>query len=299
MRIKALSTLLLLSGISQLLDARLVKSWSEEEIFEKADLVVIATVVSTKETQERSTLPDIQPPIEVCGMEADLETRLVFKGEKNITKFRLHYYKTDEEFTNGPWLIEIPKGEQPTYLLFLTKENDGRYAPATDQTDPAGNAVIRLRGANGVRGHGPEPQLHNGRSGQQWTYPKMLEKADLVVKADWVSTKGTDERTTLLGKDVTGIGVTSEFTINFVLKGPKDPEKLRLHHYKFQDEDDAFRAYPPQLIRIVPPVIRNGRQYPGGGKYLLFLTKESDGRYAPVTGQTDPAVSSVLELTPF
>jgi hypothetical protein len=222
----------------------------------------------------------------------------VLKGAKNITRFRLHHYKTDDEITNGPWLVQIPRGEHPTYLLFLTKEGDGRYAPATAQIDPAGTAVHRLRGANGVRGAEPEPQLRNKHSGQQWTYQQMFEKADLVVKAEWVSTKDTDERSTLRDTDVKGMGVTSEFEIHFVVKGPKDVKKFELHHYKFQDEDDAFRAYPPQLIRIIPPVTRDGRHYPGGGEFLLFLIKELDGRYAPVTGQTDPAVSSVLQLIP-
>jgi hypothetical protein len=240
----------------------------------------------------------MKPAVRVSGVETEFETRLVLKGKKNITRFRLHHYKTDEEITNGPELIEIPKDGHPTYLLFLIKENDGRYAPATDQTDPAVTAVYRLRGANGVRGYGPEPQLRNERSGQQWTYQQMLEKAELVVKAAWVSTKNTDERCTLPDTDIPGIGATSEFEINFVLKGPKDVKKLDLHHYKFQDDDDTFRYLAPQLIRIIPPVTRGERQYPGGGEFLLFVIKESDDRYAPVTGQTDPALSSVLELVP-
>jgi hypothetical protein len=280
------------------LRARLSQTWSDEEIFAKADLVVIATVVSTKETKERSTLPDMKPPVKVSGVETEFETRLVLKGKKNITKFGVHYYEAHEEFTNGPELIEIPKGEHPTYLLFLTKDNDGRYAPATNQTDPATTAVFRLRGANGVRGYGPEPQLRNERAGQQWTYQQMLEKADLVVKAAWVSTKNTDERSVLPDTDIPSIGITSEFEINFVLKGPKDVKKLELHHYKFQDDDDTFRYVAPQLIRIIPPVTRGEREYSGGGEFVLFVKKESDGRYAPVTGQTDPALSSVLELVP-
>ena len=110
--------------------------------------------------------------------------------------------------------------------------------------------------------------------------------------------QATDERSSLPETDIAGIGVTGEFETNFVLKGPQSVKNIRLHYYKFQDEDDAFRAYPPQLIRIVPPVTRDGKHYGGGGEYLLFVTKEADGRYAPVTGQRDPALSSVLELVP-
>jgi hypothetical protein len=34
----------------------------------------------------------------------------------------------------------------------------------------------------------------------------------------------------------------------------------------------------------------------GSTLYLLFLVRERDGRYAPVTGQTDPALYSVIRL---
>ena len=32
------------------------------------------------------------------------------------------------------------------------------------------------------------------------------------------------------------------------------------------------------------------------GDYLLFLVRESDGRYAPASGQVDPAITSVQVL---
>jgi hypothetical protein len=133
---------------------------------------------------------------------------------------------------------------------------------------------------------------------RSWTYQEMLQKADLVVMAEWVSTKDTDERTTLpdTRPPVKVFGVTTEFEVSVVFKGGKDVQKLGLHHYRFQYEDEALRPFAPQLIRILEPVRRDGVDYPGGGKFLLFLVREKDGRYAPVTGQTDPALFSVLNL---
>ncbi|HYK23177.1 MAG TPA: hypothetical protein VEU75_00775, partial [Candidatus Acidoferrum sp.] len=61
---------------------------------------------------------------------------------------------------------------------------------------------------------------------------------------------------------------------------------FQLHHYRFRSEDDRLAANSPNLVE------------PSGQHqvFLLFLVKERDGRYAPVTGQTDPATFSVLEL---
>lgn len=145
--------------VPQPLVARPTQNWTDQEIFEKADLVVIANVISSRVTDERSTLPDIEPPVKVIGVETEFETCVVLKGPKEVSKLRLHHYKTDEEFTNGPILIEIPLGRRHTYLLFLVKESDGRYAPATGQTDPATSSVLQLRGATGPRIDSPEPAV--------------------------------------------------------------------------------------------------------------------------------------------
>lgn len=127
----------------------------------------------------------------------------------------------------------------------------------------------------------------------------MFEKADLVVIAAWISTKDTDERSTLQDVEpaVKVIGVTTEFETRLVLKGTKDIKKFQLHHYRFQNEEDARWANHPSLV-IIHGLMhdKDGFEYAGGGIFLLFLTKEPDGRYAPVTGQTDPAAFSVLKL---
>jgi hypothetical protein len=114
----------------------------------------------------------------------------------------------------------------------------------------------------------------------------MFDKADLVTIAYVVSTKDTEERSTILD-GIKVIGVATEFKSALILKGPKGVTNFQLHHYRFQSESDRENiANSPALLQIGPyhPV------------FLLFLVKESDGRYAPVTGQTDPAMFSVLPL---
>lgn len=130
------------------------------------------------------------------------------------------------------------------------------------------------------------PGVLVGRIVESWTYAEMFDKADLVVIAQVVSTRDTEERTTLL-HDVSVIGVTTEFKSSLILKGPNTCTSFLLHHYRYPSEDDRLEvADGPDLVRIGPY----------NPTFLLFLAKESDGRYAPVTGQTDPASYSVLRV---
>jgi hypothetical protein len=116
----------------------------------------------------------------------------------------------------------------------------------------------------------------------------MYDKADLVVIAYGVSTRDTAERTTLsdLEPHVPVIGVVSEFKTSLVLKGPRDARTFQLHHYRFASPHDQLAANSPDLVRLSEAHL----------PFLMFLVKEPDGRYAPVTGQTDPALHSVVEL---
>ena len=243
------------------------------------------------------SLGDLQPPLEAIGVESDFETQLVLKGFKNINNFKLHHYRTDQEFANGPLFVGVPKDKHQSYLLFLTREKDGRYAPTNGQIDPAVCSVFRLRGATGEPLRRPEPMVGDSFFKTD-TYQRMFDKADLVVVADWQGMKETNERSTLQDFDpaIKVIGVTTELKTKLVLKGAKDIKTVGLHHYRFQFQDDDLLTFAPQFIRIRGPEKRGETSYPGGGQMLLFVKKESDGRYAPVTGQVYPAVTSVLFL---
>jgi hypothetical protein len=83
------------------------------------------------------------------------------------------------------------------------------------------------------------------------------------------------------------LGVSTEFDVRLVFKGKDALKKFTLHHYKLADQRQTFVS-GPDLIAF------DSKPWPK--PVLLFLVRERDGRYAPVTGQTDPALYSVIQL---
>lgn len=148
--IRVFLILVLLFCVPRTMNARIVKPWTYQEMFNKADLVVVAEVLSTKDTEERSALQDLEPHVDVIGIVTEFKSRLVIKGSKNVKTFQLHHYRFQSEddrlAANSPDLVEI-SGQHQVFLLFLVKESDGRYAPVSGQTDPALFAVLELKGA--------------------------------------------------------------------------------------------------------------------------------------------------------
>lgn len=115
-----------------------------QEMFDKADLVVIATALATKDTNEQTKLLD---RVQVIGVETEFATRATLKGTKNVRRFLLHHFRElEDRFTeDGPHLIYITPGRHPDFLMFLIKEKDGRYAPVTGQIDPASFSMLELK----------------------------------------------------------------------------------------------------------------------------------------------------------
>ncbi len=149
MRTRTLLCLAIMLATPVLVTARLTRAWTYQEMFDDADLVVIARPTSTKDTDERSKVLEDIPVVDVL---TEFETRLVLKGSKEITALTLHHYRLesadDWNIANGPGLIDIQIHPHRiyTFFLFLRREKDGVYVPVTDQTDPAGTSVIELQG---------------------------------------------------------------------------------------------------------------------------------------------------------
>lgn len=140
----ALLLLILLCGTST--DARLIATIPYDELQEKSDLVVIATPISSEETQERAVLPGFAAR-EMIGQETKFRVAAVLKGEKLTKEFVLHHYRADKlPMINGPLFVSFV-ADKGTYLLFLKREPDGRYAPTAGQLDPALHCVHTLSGA--------------------------------------------------------------------------------------------------------------------------------------------------------
>jgi hypothetical protein len=160
MFMKIIWALLLIFAVIDPLAARfLVGGQTFQEMLDKADLVVVANAVKTKDTTERKKLIDIdiinttapeQLQDEVIGVETEFQTRVILKGPKDIRKFVLHHYRLvirEESGYGAPNLIEISSQRLPTFLMFLAKEKDGRYAPITGQFDPAVLSVFEIKDA--------------------------------------------------------------------------------------------------------------------------------------------------------
>jgi len=127
-----------------------------------------------------------------------------------------------------------------------------------------------------------------GRLVKESTFQEMFAKSDLVVIGTPVATFQTAEHTTLpdLSPPVAVSGLNTEFQVRLVLKGDQKMKKFVLHHYKLEHEESMING--PELVSFDSQI--------WGPHYLLFLRKEPDGRYAPLTGQTDPALYSIIQL---
>jgi len=139
--------------------ARLLVTFTYEELFAKSDLVVIATpMAKTADTREQSSLPNISTQhedgtsseVKSIGLETAFKVSVVLKGDKNIKRFVLHHYREAESSAvvlNGPILVSFDPSDAAhrfSFLLFLMREQDGRYAPAGGQTDPGYKSISRL-----------------------------------------------------------------------------------------------------------------------------------------------------------
>jgi hypothetical protein len=132
-----------------LAQARLMRSWTYQDLYDQADLVVIAKPLSTQDTSEQAVLPNIAPDVHVVGLSTDLDIRLVMKGDKILKKLVLHHYRLanpEIRMMNGPYLAAFDPKANTSFLLFLHRESDGRYSPVSGQVDPAWSSIIELNG---------------------------------------------------------------------------------------------------------------------------------------------------------
>lgn len=125
---------------------------------------------------------------------------------------------------------------------------------------------------------------------KMWSYQELEDQSDLVAIARPISTQETTERTDLpdISPATHVIGLSTEFAIGVVMKGDRNLKRLTLHHYKLAPlPPNVNFANGPNLAAFDPK---------SNSPYLLFLHRESDGRYSPVSGQVDPTLFSILRI---
>lgn len=157
-RIFAVSALFMVVSALFPLNARLIAMLSYGELLNRSDLVVIATPSGqTTDTKEASFLPGIirqdsqgrQSKIATIGVETPFKASVILKGEQSVGHFVLHHYRETvaENSMNGPNLLQFDPSQvakRRSYLMFLIRESDGRYAPTGGQTDPGLNSVASI-----------------------------------------------------------------------------------------------------------------------------------------------------------
>ncbi len=140
-------TSVLILATSLVAQARLIQNWSDQELYDQSDLVVIAAPTTSADTRERTDLPGLLSQ-HVIGVETGFVVSAVVKGDKELKNVILHHYRVDEErsglVVNGPNLIAFKSEEKRKFLLFLKREADGRYAPTVGQLDPGFQGIAAL-----------------------------------------------------------------------------------------------------------------------------------------------------------
>jgi hypothetical protein len=95
-----------------------------------------------------------------------------------------------------------------------------------------------------------------------------------------------DETNTALWPGNKFVGVETTFTVSKILKGNSTNQTIMLHHYRF-DPPNVEPPNAPSFVKFTP---NNTNQY------LLYLVKDGTNRFAPVSGQIDPAMDAVRKF---
>lgn len=149
---------ILFSAMPKPLQARETIVLSYQEMLEKSDLVVIATPkTKTTDTKEQAFLSGIwlqdkdgkRSKIESIGVQTVFAVSVVLKGDQTTKQFVLHHYREAQirPALDEAFLVSFDPSDlaqRSSYLLFLVREPDGRFAPTGGQTDPGYKAISRL-----------------------------------------------------------------------------------------------------------------------------------------------------------
>ena len=141
-------------------------------------------------------------------------------------------------------------------------------------------------------GHAAFARIH-----RTWSYEQLTHDADCIVIATPVSVfhlidalgQTTFPDIVQMGTNnvrtpVPAVGIETTFAVLSVLKGGTNTKSFVLYHLAEAENKSVFNG--PQLIAFEPKEKK---------RFLLFLKREPDGRFTPLTGQVDP-VESVKDL---
>jgi hypothetical protein len=133
----------------------------------------------------------------------------------------------------------------------------------------------------------------HARGLEPWPYKRLLKEADAVVIGRPLSVADSGEVTKDNLWKAEFVGVNTTFHIEAVLKGEVEGDKLRVLHYRLKpgvliDDGPLLVSFRQHATDLSTREVKVSLGRPG---YLLFLKRRADGRYEPLSGQTDPALS--------
>jgi len=124
--------------------------WTYDLLKAKATLIVIATPTKVTVLNEQGNIPWLDESGQVQTfsnvMRKEVETTFsvltVLKGEQTTNTFVLHSFEYAPRPGGGPvytdsdpHLVAFDLKEKKSYLLFLRRQNDGRYIPVSGHYD--------------------------------------------------------------------------------------------------------------------------------------------------------------------
>jgi len=134
----AIFTGLLLFCASTICDARAFVEPSDEALFEKSDMVVVATPTETHDTAEHlANFCDFKGQ-SVIGVKTRFAVSAVQKGDPRTKELTLYHYRPDKiSVPNGPMFVQFEPAEKRVFRLYLIRLASGDFAPTAGQMDAA------------------------------------------------------------------------------------------------------------------------------------------------------------------
>jgi hypothetical protein len=121
-----------------------------------------------------------------------------------------------------------------------------------------------------------------------WTEAEMRKASDLIVIGKVSQVEDIDETNTVLWPGYKFRGVKATFAVSQVLKGDFTNHTVVLHYYRF-DPPHFSPINGPDFIELAAG---------DTNQFLLYLVPDGVSRFAPVSGQLDPAMDAVRVLHP-
>lgn len=131
------------SAISTL--ARPIHVWSEAEMQQASDLIVIGTIANVRDLHE--TNAKLWPNFKFRSVETTFTLSKVLKGDITNRTVVLHHYRFDPPNfipPNGPCFLDLKAADTNQFLLYLVRDGAARFSPVSGQLDPSMDAVRPL-----------------------------------------------------------------------------------------------------------------------------------------------------------